>query len=145
MDTNVLNVPPYDDCRSDVISRCVSCVAAIDETTTQKHTTTFNVSSAEKTTETTALTTETNVTPTVEVTSSDLHTTKSQSETTSTQTLSIYKSTENHVTYAIEVTSSHVQTSTSQTETTSETDMFSTEQKEVTTINTGINMTQVNS
>ncbi|VDH90654.1 Hypothetical predicted protein, partial [Mytilus galloprovincialis] len=136
VDTNVLSVPSYDDCGLTVVSRCVSCMAVIEETT-QKQTTTFEVSSAEKTTETTTLTTETLVNPTVGVTSFGLHPTKSHSKNTSTQTSSIYQSTENHVTYALEVTASHVQTSTSQTETTSETDIFSTEQKEVTTKNTG--------
>ncbi|CAC5390346.1 unnamed protein product [Mytilus coruscus] len=137
IDTNVLSVPPYDDCGSAVVSKCVSCVAAIEETTTQKQTTTFKVSSAEKTTETTALTTETHVTPTVDVTSSDLHTTKSQSKTTSTQKSSIQQTTENHVTYALEVTSSHVQTTTSQTETTSIAKTFIFPTAQITTINTG--------
>lgn len=124
VDTNVYSVPPYDDCELTVVSRCVSCVAVIEETTTQKQTTTVEVSSAETTTETTALTTEIHVTPTVEVTSSDLHTTKSQFETTSTQ-----KSTS--------------QTSISQTETTSETDIFSTEQKEITIKNKGTCMNMI--
>ena len=52
VDTNVLSVPSYDDCGLTVVSRCVSCMAVIEETT-QKQTTTFEVSSAEKTTETT--------------------------------------------------------------------------------------------
>ncbi|CAC5390348.1 unnamed protein product [Mytilus coruscus] len=86
-DTNVLSVPPYDGCGSAVISDCVLCVTAMEETTTQyltstqKETTSVKVST-DKTIETTLpVKTEPHMTSTVEVTSSNLHPATIQSET----------------------------------------------------------------
>ncbi|CAC5390347.1 unnamed protein product [Mytilus coruscus] len=84
-DTNVLIVPPYDNCGSTVISDCVLCVTTTEQTTTeyltstQVETTSVKVSTADKITETTLpVTTEPHMTSTVDVASSDLHTTTSQ-------------------------------------------------------------------
>ncbi|CAC5390345.1 unnamed protein product [Mytilus coruscus] len=145
-DTDVVSVPPYDDCGSVVVSDCVFCVTTMQVTTTQSQKSTqietisFKVSSADKTTETTLpTTTEPHMTSTVEVTLSDLPVTTSQPETTSTEKTSVHQTPENVLTSALEVTTSHVHTTTLQPETTTlaKSSIFPTTQKKFTTNTTG--------
>ncbi|CAG2188433.1 unnamed protein product [Mytilus edulis] len=118
--TDVVGVPPYNDCGFVVVSDCVLCETTQQVTTTQFQTSTqiettsFKVSSADKTPEKTLATTTANY-------------------MTSTKT------TEHFLTSNLEVTTSQDQTTTSPPETTEvgKTSSFTTTQQRFTTNNTG--------
>ncbi|VDI25905.1 Hypothetical predicted protein, partial [Mytilus galloprovincialis] len=139
--TDVVSVPPYNDCGFVVVSDCVLCETTQQitttqfQTSTQIETTSFKVSTADKTPEITLpTTTENYLTTTVEVTSSDNPTTTSQLKSTSTDKTSIQKTTEHYSTSNLEVKTSQVQTTPSQSETTEvgNTSSFTTTQPETT-------------
>ncbi|XP_071124098.1 uncharacterized protein [Mytilus edulis] len=141
--TDVVSVPPYNDCGFVVVSDCVLCETTQQVTTTQFQTSTqiettsFKVSTADKTPEITLpTTTENYLTTTVEVTSSDNPTTTSQLKSTSTDKTSIQKTTEHYSTSNLEVKTSQVQTTPSQSETTEvgNTSSFTTTQPETTEV-----------
>ncbi|VDI02275.1 Hypothetical predicted protein [Mytilus galloprovincialis] len=113
--TNVVSVPPYNDCGFVVVSDCVLCettkqvTTTTFQTSTQIETNSFKASSADKTTEKTlATTTDNHMTSNVEVTSSEIPEPTSKLELTSTVKTFIHHTTKDFLTSNLEVTTHRI-------------------------------------